>query len=269
MSKAAHITIVFIFFFITIFISCGNISTPPVPKNSHLNQSQKDSISRMIAGMFVGKMPCADCEGINYSIMLSSTWNYSTKSVYVGKESVPFLSKGKWRLIGDSIIALENTSDVPSYLQIINRDSLHMLDASMKRMTSPLESMFALKRGDEETLSKDSSGIQDAKYVLEMLNDKIVSVVDYKNEVPYLVFAMNRKTVLGFAGCNTLTGEIKIYGDTISFLNMALTRMMCPGDGEANFLTALRNTKTFKVRDDKIYLMNASQTLAVFLKGKE
>ncbi|MEO8211048.1 MAG: META domain-containing protein [bacterium] len=255
--------------FLSVFFACGkNTVQQYAPRNPALERAHKDSLVKVISGMYIGKTSCADCEWINYTIMLASSMNYSAKSVYKGKDVPPFQSKGKWRMVGDSIIALENTSDVPSYLQIINKDSLHMLDASMKRLTGPLESMFVLKRGDEDADTTNSSGIQNTPYVLEVLNDTKVSKKDYANEFPYLGFAINKGSVTGFSGCNRLNGEIKIAGNNISFLNLVLTRMTCPGDGEANFMSALKNTKTYKIENGKIHLMNGAKTLAIFGKKR-
>ena len=252
--------------FISAFFSCSkNVIPEHPPKNPQLEQARKDSLSKIILGMYSGKTPCADCEGINYTIMLLPSMSYTTKSVYIGKDVEPFESKGKWKTIGDSIIVLESTSDIPSYLQIVNNDSLYMLDASMKRLTGPLESMFVLKRSDINADTSYSSGIQDSNYVLETLNGKEVSKKDYTTEIPQLRFNIKKGTVSGSSGCNRLNGEVKIIGNEISFLNLAMTRMMCPGDGEANFLSALKKTKTFKTENDKIYLMEGAKTLAVFV----
>lgn len=111
------------------------------------------------------------------------------------------------------------------------------------------------------------SGIHDSNYVLEILDDKKITKEDYMKDIPHLRFNTKEGTVHGSSGCNILSGEVKISGDEISFLNLALTRMMCPGDGEANFLSALKNAKTFKTANGKIYLLDNMRTLAVF--GKE
>jgi len=232
-------------------------------------QARKDSLAKIISGMYSGKTPCADCEGINYTIILLPSMSYTTKSVYIGKDVKPFESKGKWITIGDSIVVLESTSDVPSYLQIVNNDSLYMLDAAMKRITGPLESMFVLKREIVNSDTSSGSGIQDSKYVLETLNDRKISEKDYTNEIPNLRFETKKGGVSGSSGCNRLNGEFKTSGNEISFSKLAMTRMMCPGDGEANFLSALKNAKTFKTENDNLYLMDGIKTIAVFGKENE
>ncbi len=269
MKKFTYLKIVALIF-ISTFISCStNVVRQHSQNNPQIEQARKDSLINAISGMYSGKTPCADCEGINYTIVLYPSMSFTTKSVYIGKDIKPFESKGKWMTIGDSIIVLKSTTGATSYLQLVSNDSMFMLDdSSMKKIKGPLESMFVLKRSGvkADTSNSFDSGIQDSNYILEMLNDKKVSNNDYTNEIPQLRFNTKEGTVSGSSGCNRLNGEVKISGNEISFSNLAMTRMMCPGDGEANFLSALKNAETFKAENNKLYLMDDTRTVAVFRK---
>ena len=40
------------------------------------------------AGEYVGTLPCADCEGIKYSVVLQKDGNFALEQEYLGKETV-------------------------------------------------------------------------------------------------------------------------------------------------------------------------------------
>ena len=62
----------------------------------------------------------------------------------------------------------------------------------------------------------------------------------YPNKKPTLKLDASAKTVSGNTSCNSFNGPLKVDGNKISFTDpMAMTRMMCPGEGENTFLETL------------------------------
>ena len=50
------------------------------------------------AGTYKGKLPCADCEGIETELMLHSDNTYMLSTTYLGKKDAAGInSNGKWR----------------------------------------------------------------------------------------------------------------------------------------------------------------------------
>ena len=75
----------------------------------------------------------------------------------------------------------------------------------------------------------------------------------YPNKKPMLKFDASAKTVGGNTSCNSFNGQLKVDGNKISFNDpMAMTRMMCPGDGENTFLETLKKVNSWSVSDGKI-----------------
>lgn len=68
----------------------------------------------------------------------------------------------------------------------------------------------------------------------------------------------------GYAGCNQYGGEFSIDGSTISFGQLAMTRMYCEGfmDLERSFSQALDQTRGWRVADDHLELLGDGRVLA-------
>lgn len=68
----------------------------------------------------------------------------------------------------------------------------------------------------------------------------------YPNKKPEINFSIADGRVSGTTGCNSFSGPVKIDGNKISFAEpLALTRMMCPGQGESVFLETLKKVNTY------------------------
>ena len=75
----------------------------------------------------------------------------------------------------------------------------------------------------------------------------------YPNKKPTIKLDITSKTVSGNTGCNSFNGPIKLDGNKINFADpMAMTRMMCQGDGETVFIQTLQKINTWSVSDGNI-----------------
>lgn len=245
-----------------IFISCGSKTDQMQTTKTIPIETSKDSIALHLIGKYEGLMPCADCEGIQYSLLLQKDKNFQSKYIYKGKDVPPVDNNGKWSLIGDSILFLQSTGDVPAYMKIYRNDSLVMLDESKQRMTGPLQGMFVFRKVTDEN---GSSEIPAVTMVLEELNGKKIEESEF-NQIPEIMIDAANSTAGGITGCNRFNGSVKVTKNNISFGDFAMTRMSCPGNGEQNFITALKSADTYKMENGKLYLMSKDKTVAVFGK---
>jgi len=72
----------------------------------------------------------------------------------------------------------------------------------------------------------------------------------YPNKKPTISFDIANNRVSGNTGCNNFTGPLKADGHKISFTDpMAMTRMLCPGEGENVFIETLKKINTWSVSD--------------------
>lgn len=98
------------------------------------------------AGTYKGTLPCADCEGIEMTIMLDNSGNFTRKMNYLGKgDQNVFEDKGtyEWDSTG-SIIEFKDQKDPDMYLVAEGR--LIALDQDGKVVTGDLADLYILKK---------------------------------------------------------------------------------------------------------------------------
>jgi len=142
---------------ILLLVSCGNnASTEAPPADSAIAKTDAvvpkvDTIPAQVsAESYSGILPCADCQGIETSIVLSSDGSFSKHLLYIGRKSKgagsnEFSATGKWMLHGMDTVHLTDVKDEPS-LYIRTDSSLIQLDLSGKRITGKLAGKYELKK---------------------------------------------------------------------------------------------------------------------------
>jgi uncharacterized membrane protein/uncharacterized lipoprotein NlpE involved in copper resistance len=157
---------------ITFLIIIGCSSAPefvPDPK----------SVTFLTNGIWLGMLPCADCEGIDYQINLKNDYTFKQKSVYKGKSEEIFIDEGRWGFVSDSVIAVSGNEDYKMFL--IQQDHLVMLDQDGNKIESSFEERYHLSKDDGTV--KEIMPVKPVEEVVEMnLNyyqEKFLSGVDF------------------------------------------------------------------------------------------
>ncbi|WP_186757578.1 META domain-containing protein [Echinicola salinicaeni] len=86
----------------------------------------------------------------------------------------------------------------------------------------------------------------------------------FSGALPSLNFSENGG-LTGSTGCNSFNGNFQLSGTGINLDPGAMTRKACPGDGENQFLSALKNVSKFKVAQDKLTLLDGAQELMTLI----
>ncbi len=96
------------------------------------------------AGEYVGTLPCADCEGIKYSVVLQKDGNFALEQEYLGKETV-YQDEGfyKWDASGN---VLHLNSNVSPLVLKVEENRLKVLDQEGKEITGNLKDKYILKK---------------------------------------------------------------------------------------------------------------------------
>jgi len=82
----------------------------------------------------------------------------------------------------------------------------------------------------------------------------------------YLEFNLTTNKVYGNTGCNSLSGEIKVEGDSIKLLNLAVTEMFCVGfKNEQEYLYRLQNPMKYSLNGLELTLIS-NQSVLIFQK---
>jgi heat shock protein HslJ len=91
------------------------------------------------------------------------------------------------------------------------------------------------------------------KWVLSDISGEDTINVLFADELPFLKFDDGGQ-LFGFSGCNNFHGNYSITDAGIEIEPGAMTRKMCPGNGENVFIQALNQIRTFEVDEAKLIL---------------
>ena len=137
--------------------ACGNnASTESATTDSALAKTDAvvpkvDTVAvQLSVESYSGILPCADCQGIETSIGLSSDGTFSKHLLYIGRKSKgagtnEFSTTGKWMMESMDTVHLTDVKNEPS-MYIRTDSSLIQLDMSGKRITGKLAAKYELKK---------------------------------------------------------------------------------------------------------------------------
>lgn len=142
-----------IFLFGVVLISNNNkpkVTTNPTPS---------PIATPSLTTTYSGKLPCADCEGIEEELTLTQSspgaaeGTYTMKDTYLGKDVEPFVTKGIWTTdrgsaADENAVVVVLNYDKPgeiSYFLRVGDNSLKMLDNDKKEIDSPFNQTLTKK----------------------------------------------------------------------------------------------------------------------------
>lgn len=170
----------------------------------------------------------------------------------------------------DANVKYYKTKNSDSELNIVI--SQHVCTNEMSGMESPYSVTITYKT-QKETVDLKGCGeyITDYRlydiWVLETLNGNKITTTDFSREFPTLEINTNTNTFMGFAGCNSMNGELFFEKGLLRFTNIVTTRMMCePTNKEADFLLALKRSTAYEIGNNRLTLSNPEGETLVFKK---
>ena len=108
-------------------------------------------------------------------------------------------------------------------------------------------------------LIAQSPAIVETQWRLKKIGDQAV-VPGKGQKKPYLKLEAKDHRVVGFSGCNRLSGGYKLEGKELSFGAIAGTKMAC-AEGmeiEKNFTQALPKVKSYKIAAQSLTLLDST-----------
>ena len=179
-------------------------------------------------GIYTGVLPCADCEGIQTTLVLRYDNTFELRTRYLGRSPEEFVKQGSfaWNEAGN-IIALEGVATK----FFVGEGTLFQVDMDGNRLPYTLEMV---------------SDIIGHTWRLMILHGEAVEVADEERR-PYFILNLADSRVSGHGGCNVIGGAFVIDGNHIHFSQMFASRMFCMDamDLEAEFLRILELTDSF------------------------
>ena len=90
------------------------------------------------------------------------------------------------------------------------------------------------------------------------LEEEELNAAELENGLPIITFHANNR-LTGFTSCNIFNGTYKLDNTTITLDPGVMTKMMCYGDVELNFLAVLKTVNAFKLNKNSLELLNGSK----------
>lgn len=241
-------------------ILAGN-STPEISGTSsdknisgQINDKHNSQNSLDWAGVYLGKLPCADCESIQVEIRLNKNLTYAVATKYMGKSDRVYRSNGqfKWDKSGSRIIIGKAASpNIAADQYLVGENILIPLDSKGNKIQSSLPAdSLNLKK----VLFDDS--ITGKYWKLIELNGKKFALKDPRKKEPHFILKNEDNKVTGFAGCNSFNGSFKTTpGGIIKFNGMITTMKACLDvDYERFLLRAFNDANNYALKGDTLSL---------------
>lgn len=239
-------------------LSLTSCSTTP---KSTLPDGHNAKTSLDYPGIYLGVLPCADCNGIKTRIYLNKDNTYVMQQDYLGKTGTSILEDGTYAFDeSGNIVTLKPKSKNGQALKLfISENYISMLNQDGSKITTSLK--------DHYILTKDYNDILNKKWQLKELYGKAFEAQKTTKKEGYLSLDEKTSMYSGNAGCNQMKGGFTVEpGNKISFNQGIATMMACQNmEDETTFGKVLKDTKYFDVQLDKLLLQNSKhETIAIF-----
>ncbi len=241
----------FVLTIILLFISCSSKVQKEIGKSdAHMIQNSLDW-----TGTYRGILPCADCEGIETTLIINSDSSFQLIRKYIGKksDSTEIFGTFVWNNEGNTII-LNNIINTPNKY-FVKEGGVVQLDMEGNFISGDLADKYYLKKIFILPITK----ITDITWRLVEIEGKQISRFD-KIKKP-IQFRLNskEKRLNGFAGCNNFWGSYNLLeGNKITFSKMASTLMACPDlPIETELYRVFDRTDNFTIKGSFLFLNKA------------
>jgi len=179
-------------------------------------------------GRYTGVVPCADCEGIETTLVLRDDQRYALTTRYLGEQDTGRTLEGRfdWDEAGGTI-ALAGVAGGPSRYRV-GENRLDQLDLEGRRITGPLADRYVLLKAGDATDLVPEALVAPARWRLVELRGEPVAPASDPEQRPWLAFERDGNRVHGFAGCNTFAGSFEHpTGSRLRFAPLAVTQRAC------------------------------------------
>lgn len=229
-------------------------------------------------GMYQGIVPCADCEGIETTLVLADESSYVLKTKYLGKKDIKKNEqKGTytWNEVGNTIILAGIENGPAKYF--VGENYVVQLDMEGNKIEGDLAEKYILQK---QTVSEDAPPppapsqtisnqyksskevvytIKDTKWKLVELNGKAIENKNKSSKMPFLQLNADDRYA-AYAGCNNMMGgyELKENALRIKFTKGASTMMACPDmETEQEFAKMLETVDNYSIKGNQMTLNKA------------
>lgn len=105
-------------------------------------------------------------------------------------------------------------------------------------------------------------------WALSSLKGQGLDLNQFASGLPSINF-LNDGKLAGFSGCNNFSGNFMLEGSGLLLNPGAITKKMCPENGEQDFISAMNKVKDLKISKDKLTLLDGATELMSFVPKKD
>ncbi|MGD9931289.1 MAG: copper resistance protein NlpE N-terminal domain-containing protein [Mangrovibacterium sp.] len=205
------------------------------------------------AGVYRGVVPCADCEGIQTELVLSTDMTYQLATRYRGKDQTVFRSEGtfSWDETGSTVMLNDARRPGETTRYKVGEQVLIQLDRQGDVIQGPLANHYRL--------TKDQPVITEKYWKLVELNGQKIGPDENQRREAHLILKDVDRQVVGSSGCNSFHGTYELTeGNRIRFSQLASTKVACPDmDTERALFQVLELADNYSLTGDTLFLHKA------------
>ena len=263
----------------------GQPASPPAPTSA---SASAPSVRFALPATFAGVLPCADCMGIAHVLMLDRDGSYRLHRTYLGKPVEPVVEAGRWTADhnGKRIALYSNTVNAgnPMFFSVRAHSTLRQLDEKGRAIKSAanrdlhrmanvdtVNKTSAAQPRTSTSTSTDSSpataALHDTYWKLVELGGQPVAMLPGQEREVRLTLASQDQRLMGFSGCNALSGSYAQNGASLKFDQLASSMRLCEpalNALERQVLDALVATTAQRINGQRLSLLSGEQVLARF-----
>lgn len=242
-----RITLKWLFFIlgIVIFVSCENIGKKEVQNlkpDSHTSEIALDW-----QGQYWGRLPCADCDGIDTELTLNSDLTFVLIEKRAKNDTLLIDTLAGKFIWDGSQIRLQNipTNTRPTSFKV-EENQLRQLDMNGNKISGELERKYILtKLGNPR--------VENKKWQIIELNGKTVNDTEGTH---FLFFHPEEKRLEAKAGCNVILMNYRITHTFKMEISQGISTLMaCPGNNlESELIETLSKVDNLSLGIDTLTL---------------
>ncbi len=112
--------------------------------------------SQSVQGQYQGYLPCADCPGIEYKLVLQGDGTYTESSFYTDRSTQPVVKAGSYTIDGDTVVLDKDNSGMNTFAA--HPQGLQMLDKHQMPITGALSQQYILTRQPKPNQTMTAAG---------------------------------------------------------------------------------------------------------------
>lgn len=224
-------------------------------------------------GLYKGKLPCADCAGVETRLELSEDFSYVLTRKYLGRNDKEAEIKGtfKWNASGNGIV-LSNLENEPNQFAVAE-NTLTQLDLHGHKVEGKLANGYILKKMTEAEAIRIEASPEEKQPVkitaihwkLSELYGKPVKPIGDKD---YYIAFKTDNSFTAFGGCNRIAGKYDLKGSGARMFQIISTMMACPEmKTEGEFKKALELSDNFVANEKVLQFRKGATNLLKFEAG--